>query len=411
MASDVRAAIAHAARHEAPRALATLTRVLGDVGAAEDAVQDALAIALRVWPERGVPDEPAAWLTTTARNRARDGWRRESRRLDKEVTAVRDRPPEPEVVLHPVADDQLRLLFTCAHPAIGPDAQLALMLRLVCGLRTDQIARSCLVPVATVSQRLVRAKRKIRDARVPFRVPDADQLPARLPVVLAAIEQVFTRGYAPVTGGEVVDVHLCDEGRRLARLLVELRPDEPEALGLLALVTLQDSRRATRADTEGRLVPLSDQDRSRWDRDAIAEGLTALDRAVSLGRPGPYQLQAIVASEHARAPSFAATRWDRIVAAYDALLAATGSPVVALNRAVAVSYGDGAAAALPLLDRLLDDRSLATSHRLAAARADVLERLGDAAGAVAAYDTAILAAPAGPERAHLEERRRRLGGR
>ena len=412
--SDVSGVVARAARHDAPRALATLVRMLGDVGDAEDAVQDALATALRVWPERGVPDDVAAWLTTTARHRAIDRRRREARRPEKEVAAVRAIPPVVAGVVHPVADDQLRMLFTCAHPALGPDAQLALMLRLVSGLTTEQIARSCLVAAPTVAQRLVRAKRKIRDARVPFRVPSAAELPVRLPVVLTAIEQVFTRGYAPVAGPTVVDVDLCDEGLRLARLLADLRPDDAEARGLLALLLLQDSRRATRADPDGQLVLLADQDRDRWGHDAIAAGIAELARADAIGAaavgreedPGPYRLQARVAAEHATAVSFAATRWDRVVAAYDRLVVVRPSPAVALARAVAVSYRDGPAAALPLLDALDADGRLAGSHRLAAARADLLERLGQGPAATDAYRLAVSLAPPGPERDHLIRRSR-----
>jgi RNA polymerase sigma-70 factor (ECF subfamily) len=393
-------------RAESGRALATLARLLGgDVGAAEDAVQEAFVEALRTWSARGVPTNPGAWITTTARNRALDRARRDARRPDKEVAAVRagpdgDEPPE----LHPVADDQLRLIFTCCHPALAPAAQVALTLRLVCGLQVPEIARAFLAPEATVAQRLVRAKAKIRAAAIPFRVPPAHQLPERLPLVLACVYLVFGEGYAATTGDDLVRHELCDEGVRLARLVVELMPDEPEARGLLALVLLQDSRRAARLSATGDVVLLEDQDRSQWDRDRIDGGLAELHRAARRQRPGPYQLQAAIAAVHAEAPTWEATDWPQIAALYAELARMAPSPVVELNRAVAVAFASGPADGLAVLDAVADDPRLARTHLLPAARADLLRRLGRAAEAAAAYRSALDRVGTAPERAFLTRR-------
>lgn len=410
--AEARAAATQAFREASGSALATVARLLGDVGWAEDAVQDAFEVALRTWPERGVPDQPAAWIATTARNRAIDRARREGRRTDKEVAAVTGTADgDPPAEVHPVADDQLRLLTTCCHPSLDPEAQVGLTLRLVCGLPTTAIARAFLEPTATVAQRLSRAKRKIRTANIPFRAPTRQELPERLGPILACIELVFARGYAPGDGVDVVDVELCDEGRRLARLLVELLPDEPEPRALHALLLFQDSRRATRADADGSLVLLADQDRSAWDHDLIAAGRVELDRALRSGRVGRYQLQAAIAAEHAGAPHAAATDHRRIVSLYDRLLELVPSPVVALNRAVAVAERDGPQAGLAELEPLLDDPRLGRSHRLPAVHAELLRRAGRDADAVAAYAAALELAPDGAERRHLQRRTDELAGR
>jgi RNA polymerase sigma-70 factor, ECF subfamily len=403
-------------REESGRALATLARLLGDLSAAEDAVQEAFVEAMRTWPVRGVPDRPGAWITTTARNRAVDRARREAGRgrREREASAVWSPPPEPdpppapvEEVLVPVDDDQLRLIFTCCHPALAPSAQVGLTLRMVCGLRTSEIARAFLQPEATVAQRLSRAKAKIRAAGIPFRVPPAHLLPERVPPVLACIYLVFTEGYSASAGDALVRHELCDEAVRLARLLVDLMPDEPEAHGLLALVLLQDSRRAARLSPAGDIVLLEDQDRSRWDRDRIAAGLAALDRATRLagGRgPGPYTLQAAIAAAHACAASWGATDWPAIAARYADLAAVAPSPVVELNRAVAVSFAVGPEAGLAVLDAVAGDRRLARTHLVPAAQADMLRRLGRRAEAADAYRTAAARARTGPERAFFARR-------
>jgi RNA polymerase sigma-70 factor, ECF subfamily len=396
-------------RAESGRALATLARLLGDIGAAEDAVQEAFVEAMRTWSDRGVPRNPGAWITTTARNRALDRLRRESRRAGKEEAAVREGPggpgwPGEGGEVHPVADDQLRMVFTCCHPALAPPAQVALTLRLVCGLGTAEIARAFLQPEPTVAQRLVRAKAKIRDAAIPFRVPPGHLLPERLPLVLACVYLVFTEGYAATSGDDLVRRELCDEGVRLARLVVELMPDEPEARGLLALVLLQDARRPARLSPAGDLVLLEDQDRSAWDRDRIAEGLAHLDRARRRSRTGPYQLQAAVAATHATAPTWADTDWTRIAALYAGLATIAPSPVVELNRAVAVAFAEGPAAGLRVLDAVAGDPRLGLTHQLAATRADLLRRLGRSDEAAAAYREALGLVGTAPERAFLERR-------
>jgi RNA polymerase sigma-70 factor (ECF subfamily) len=400
---DARKAAERAFRAESGWVLASLARWLGgDVGAAEDAVQEAFVEALRTWPVRGVPREPVAWITTTARNRALDRVRRETRRPDREEAAVRDRhdhddPPE----LHPVPDDQLRLVFTCCHPALAREAQVALTLRLVCGLQTPEIARAFLQPVPTVGQRLARAKAKIRAAGIPFRVPAPDRLPERLPPVLACIYLVFSEGYAATAGDELIRRELCDEAIRLARLVVSLMPDQPEAHALLALLLLQDSRRDTRVAPDGALVLLEDQDRDRWDHDRIADGLTHLIRS---RRRGPYLLQAEIAAVHATAPTWGATDWPRIAALYGELARVAPSPVVELNRAVAVAHAEGPAAGLAVLDGVADDPRLARSHLLAATRGDLLGRLERWSEAADCFRRAVDLARTEPERAFLRER-------
>jgi RNA polymerase sigma-70 factor (ECF subfamily) len=368
---------------------------------------------MRTWPVRGVPDRPGAWITTTARTRAVDRARREAGRGRRERAAPWAVPEEPsgppagrldQEEVTPVDDDQLRLIFTCCHPALAPAAQVGLTLRLVCGLRTSEIARAFLQPEATVAQRLSRAKAKIRVAAIPFRVPPAHLLPERVPPVLACIYLVFTEGYSATAGDALVRHELCDEALRLARLVVGLMPDEPEARGLQALVLLQDSRRAARLSTGGELVLLEDQDRTRWDAGRIAEGRAELARAWRLGPPGPYRLQAAIAAEHARAAAWQATDWPAIAGYYGELARVAPSPVVELNRAVAVSFAAGPEQGLEVLDRVAGDPRLARTHQVPAARADMLRRLGRHADAAAAYRDALTRARTAPERQFLTRR-------
>jgi RNA polymerase sigma-70 factor (ECF subfamily) len=402
-------------RAESGRALATLARFLGDIGAAEDAVQEAFVAALRRWPATGLPDRPGAWITTTARNRALDVVRREARRpaheeqADRADRAVREALEATPPILHPVADDQLQLLFTCCHPALAPESRVALTLRLVCGLQVREIARALLHSEDAVARRLHRAKVKVREAGIPLRVPPPELLDERVPSVLGCVYLTFSEGYAATAGDDLVRHELCDEAVRLARLLVDLLPDDPGAQALLALLLLQDSRRPARLDAEGRIVLLADQDRSAWDQARIDDGLAWLDRAAGHRRAlsagaASYLLQAAIAAEHARAESWEATDWPAVVRHYDQLAALTRSPVVLVNRAVAVSFADGPAAALPLLDELADDPRLAQSHLLPTARADVRRRLGHAAEAVALYRLALTLAATAPERAFLRQR-------
>ncbi|GAA3613878.1 RNA polymerase sigma factor [Nonomuraea rosea] len=386
-------------RAEYGRCVATLTRLLGDIGLAEEAVQDAFAVAIQKWDEP--PPNPGAWIVTTARNRAIDRLRRESTREARHAQALLlHEPGEPKQEEGPVRDDQLRMIFTCCHPALSPPARSALTLRLLGGLEVAQIARAYLVPETTVSQRIVRAKKKIRDAGIPYRVPAAAELPDRLASVLTVLYLIFNEGYAATTG-PLLRTDLCAEAIRLARALAELMPDEPEVTGLLALLLLSEARRPARVSPSGELVVLAEQDRSLWNRDLIAEGHALVRRCLRRAQPGTYQLQAAINAVHTDGP---ATDWTQVLALYDQLLRHTPNPIVALNRAVAVAEVHGPAPALAAVEEL----DLPGYHLLPATRADLLTRLGRTADAIAAYDEAITLATNDTERTFLQTRRARL---
>ncbi|MEV4709643.1 RNA polymerase sigma factor [Actinoplanes sp. NPDC049316] len=385
-------------RAEYGRCVATLVRLLGDINLAEEAVQDAFAVAVEKWDS--LPPNPGAWIVTTARNRAIDRLRRESTREARHAQALllhqRDEPEE----VGPVRDDQLRLIFTCCHPALSPDARTALTLRLLAGLEVPEIARAYLVPEPTIAQRIVRAKKKIRDARIPYRVPAAEELPDRLAPVLTVLYLMFNEGYAATTG-PLIRTDLCAEAIRLARELAALMPDEPEVLGLLALLLLTEARRPARLGPGGELVLLPDQDRSLWNRALIAEGHELVRRCLRRNRPGPYQIQAAINAVHTDGD---ATDWTQVLALYDQLQAVLPTPIVALNRAVAVAEVHGPAMALAALEGV----ELPGYHLLPATRADLLVRLGRVAEAAAAYDEAIALAGTETERTFLTARRAAL---
>lgn len=410
-ATETHAAIHAVFRIEQAKVIAVLARMVRDVGLAEDLAQDALVVALEHWPAAGIPKNPGAWLTATAKRRAIDLLRRDAMlarkhaELARELDEAADAPDIDAALDDDVGDDLLGLIFTACHPALAPEARVALTLRLLGGLTTDEIARAFLVPEPTVAQRIVRAKRTLAEKRVPFEVPRGEKRAERLGSVLAVIYLIFNEGYAATAGADWIRPQLTEEALRLGRILAGLAPTEPEVLGLLALMEIQASRFAARVGPGGEPVLLFDQDRGRWDRLLIRRGLAALERAAALGHPpGPYHLQAAIAACHARAATPEATDWPRIVALYGALAAIAPSPVVALNRAVAIAFADGPEAGLAEVDRLAAEPSLARYHLLPSVRGDLLERLGRHAEAGAAFAEAASLTRNESERALLQKR-------
>jgi len=404
---QVRELVDNVYRSESRQVLATLIRLLGDFDAAEEAMHDAFAVAVEQWARDGVPGNPRAWLVSTGRFKAIDGMRRRARfdssltELAKQMESAADEAPDWDE--GSVEDDRLRLIFTCCHPALAPDSQVAMTLREVCGLTTDEIARAFLTKPTTVAQRIVRAKAKIRDARIPYVVPSETDLPDRLDAVLRVVYLVFNEGYSASSGESLTRHDLSGEAIRLGRLMMQLLP-EPEAVGLLALMLLQDSRRAARTSPTGDLILLEDQDRSLWNRDQIAEGASLVERALASRQIDPYTIQAAIAAVHAQAPSPAATDWAQIVRLYDILIKAEPSPIVELNRAAAIAMRDGPLAGLELIDAILARGDLANYHLAHAARADFCRRLGQAADARASYERALSLTQQEPERRFLMRR-------
>ncbi len=398
-------------RAESGRILATLIRLLGDFDSAEDAMQDAFAAALERWPRDGLPANPRAWLVSTGRFKAIDALRRRARfdaSQDKIVEQLETEISDPAIEADDaVADDRLRLIFTCCHPALAPEARVALTLREVCGLTTEEIARAFLTAAPTLAQRIVRAKAKIRDARIPYEEPSPEQLPERLDAVLQVVYLVFNEGYAASSGASLTRADLSAEAIRLGRLLLELSP-EPEVMGLLALMLLQESRRAARTSPAGELILLEHQDRSLWNREQIAEGVNLVERALSSRRFGPYALQAAIAAVHSEASHFTSTDWPQIVALYTVLSRAEPSPIVELNRAVAVAMRDGAEDGLALIDAIFARGDLTDYHLAHSARADLCRRLGRGAEARSCYERALALTQLEPERRFLQNRLREL---
>jgi RNA polymerase sigma-70 factor (ECF subfamily) len=410
---DIRETIDAVYRADSRRVLATLIRLLGDFDLAEEALHDAFATAVERWPAEGMPANPRAWLVSTGRFKSIDRLRRRAN-FDAHLADVVDRltasvTPAPDVDDEQVEDDRLRLIFTCCHPALAADAQIALTLREVCGLTTEEIARAFLTPAPTLAQRIVRAKNKIRDAAIPYEVPEGAQLDERLDGVLRTIYLVFNEGYSASSGEELTRADLCLEAIRLGRLLVALLP-QPEAMGLLALMLLQESRRAARATAAGDVITLEEQDRTRWSRELIAEGVSLVEQALESRRFGLYAIQAAIAAVHAQAPSTAQTDWNEVVGLYDALLAMDPSPVIELNRAVAVGMRDGPAAGLGLIDAILKRGDLAGYHLAHAARADLCRRLGRGAEARVSYEKALELSQQEPEKRFLRRRIAEIAG-